>query len=83
MLGPVELPLAAGLELEWVEEARRQYTARYTEALHLLAAKGGGGNELLSRVSLDLDFDKAFASERQPGEKVSVPVEGSGAIELE
>jgi glucose-6-phosphate 1-dehydrogenase len=32
--------------------------------LHLLAAKGGGGNELLSPVSLDLDFDKAFLSER-------------------
>ena len=35
--------------------------------LHLLAAKGGGGNELLSPVSLDLDFDKAFASERVGG----------------
>jgi glucose-6-phosphate 1-dehydrogenase len=36
--------------------------------LHLLAVKGGrsssGGPELLSPVSLDLDFDKAFASER-------------------
>jgi glucose-6-phosphate 1-dehydrogenase len=36
--------------------------------LHLLAAKGGGaslqGQEMLSPVSLDLDFDKAFASER-------------------
>ncbi|MFO1326467.1 MAG: glucose-6-phosphate dehydrogenase [Rubrivivax sp.] len=32
--------------------------------LHLLAAKGGGNNELLSPVSLDLDFDKAFPSER-------------------
>jgi glucose-6-phosphate 1-dehydrogenase len=36
--------------------------------LHLLAAKGGGaslqGQEVLSPVSLDLDFDKAFASER-------------------
>jgi glucose-6-phosphate 1-dehydrogenase len=32
--------------------------------LHLLAAKGGGGNERLSPVSLDLDFDKAFATER-------------------
>jgi glucose-6-phosphate 1-dehydrogenase len=36
--------------------------------LHLLAAKGGGpaanGSERLSPVSLDLDFDKAFASER-------------------
>jgi hypothetical protein len=31
--------------------------------LHLLAAKGGGNNEALSPVSLDLDFDKAFASE--------------------
>jgi glucose-6-phosphate 1-dehydrogenase len=39
--------------------------------LHLLAAKGGGaapnGQELLSPVSLDLDFDKAFASERVGG----------------
>ena len=32
--------------------------------LHLLAAKGGGSNEALSPVSLDLDFDKAFPSER-------------------
>jgi glucose-6-phosphate 1-dehydrogenase len=36
--------------------------------LHLLAAKGGGptgaGLETLSPVSLDLDFDKAFPSER-------------------
>ena len=36
--------------------------------LHLLAAKGGGaavqGAEVLTPVSLDLDFDKAFASER-------------------
>ena len=32
--------------------------------LHLLAATGGSGNEGLSPVSLDLDFDKAFASER-------------------
>jgi len=36
--------------------------------LHLLAAKGGSGGsaqgELLAPVSLDLDFDKAFASER-------------------
>jgi glucose-6-phosphate 1-dehydrogenase len=36
--------------------------------LHLLAAKGGGpasnGAEVLSPVSLDLDFDKAFPSER-------------------
>jgi glucose-6-phosphate 1-dehydrogenase len=36
--------------------------------LHLLAAKGGGGSlqgqEMLSPVSLDLDFDKAFLSER-------------------
>jgi glucose-6-phosphate 1-dehydrogenase len=37
--------------------------------LHLLAAKGtrgtgNGGNEQLSPVSLDLDFDRAFASER-------------------
>ena len=32
--------------------------------LHLLAAKGTGNNELLSPVSLDLDFDKAFPSDR-------------------
>lgn len=32
--------------------------------LHLLAAKGSGNNELLSPVSLDLDFDKAFPSAR-------------------
>ncbi len=32
--------------------------------LHLLAAKGTGNNELLSPVSLDLDFDKAFPSQR-------------------
>jgi glucose-6-phosphate 1-dehydrogenase len=32
--------------------------------LHLLAVKGGGSNEVLSPVSLDLDFDKAFPSER-------------------
>jgi glucose-6-phosphate 1-dehydrogenase len=36
--------------------------------LHLLAAKGGSGGsaqgEVLSPVSLDLDFDKAFESER-------------------
>ncbi|RVT53488.1 glucose-6-phosphate dehydrogenase [Rubrivivax albus] len=32
--------------------------------LHLLAAKGSGNNDLLSPVSLDLDFDKAFPSER-------------------
>jgi glucose-6-phosphate 1-dehydrogenase len=32
--------------------------------LHLLAAKGSGQGELLSPVSLDLDFDKAFATER-------------------
>jgi glucose-6-phosphate 1-dehydrogenase len=32
--------------------------------LHLLAAKGAGGNEVLTPVSLDLDFDKAFPSER-------------------
>ncbi len=39
--------------------------------LHLLAAKGGGtasnAPEVLSPVSLDLDFDKAFASERVGG----------------
>ena len=32
--------------------------------LHLLAAKGSGHSEMLSPVSLDLDFDKAFPSER-------------------
>ena len=32
--------------------------------LHLLAAKGSGQGELLAPVSLDLDFDKAFTSER-------------------
>jgi glucose-6-phosphate 1-dehydrogenase len=32
--------------------------------LHLMAAKGTGSGELLAPVSLDLDFDKAFASER-------------------
>ncbi|MBK1614626.1 glucose-6-phosphate dehydrogenase [Rubrivivax gelatinosus] len=32
--------------------------------LHLLAAKGGSINEVLSPVSLDLDFDEAFPSER-------------------
>ncbi len=32
--------------------------------LHLLAAKGSGQGELLAPVSLDLDFGKAFASER-------------------
>ncbi len=32
--------------------------------LHLLAAKGSGQGEALSSVSLDLDFDKAFPSER-------------------
>ncbi len=32
--------------------------------LHLLAVKGGSGNETLSPVSLDLDFDKAFPSQR-------------------
>ncbi|HEU4459522.1 MAG TPA: glucose-6-phosphate dehydrogenase [Methylibium sp.] len=32
--------------------------------LHLLAAKGAGQRELLTPVSLDLDFDKAFATER-------------------
>ena len=35
--------------------------------LHLLAAQSGGGNELLAPVSLDLDFDKAFASQRVGG----------------
>jgi glucose-6-phosphate 1-dehydrogenase len=35
--------------------------------LHLLAAKGSGTTEVLSPVSLDLDFDKAFASERVGG----------------
>jgi glucose-6-phosphate 1-dehydrogenase len=32
--------------------------------LHLLAIKGSGVGDALSPVSLDLDFDKAFASER-------------------
>jgi glucose-6-phosphate 1-dehydrogenase len=32
--------------------------------LHLLAAKGAGQGEALSEVSLDLDFDKAFAQAR-------------------
>jgi glucose-6-phosphate 1-dehydrogenase len=32
--------------------------------LHLLAAKGSSQGELLAPVSLDLDFDKAFSSER-------------------
>jgi glucose-6-phosphate 1-dehydrogenase len=32
--------------------------------LHLLAAKGAGQGDTLSRVRLDLDFDKAFPSER-------------------
>jgi glucose-6-phosphate 1-dehydrogenase len=32
--------------------------------LHLLAAKGGALGEMLAPVSLDLDFDKAFESER-------------------
>jgi glucose-6-phosphate 1-dehydrogenase len=32
--------------------------------LHLLAAKGTGERERLSPVSLDLDFDKAFATQR-------------------
>ena len=32
--------------------------------LHLLAAKGAGQAEALSPVSLDLDFDKAFAEDR-------------------
>lgn len=32
--------------------------------LHLLAAKGAGQSEVLSPVSLDLDFDKAFAENR-------------------
>ena len=35
--------------------------------LHLLAAKGSGGNEQLTPVSLDLDFDKAFPAERVGG----------------
>jgi glucose-6-phosphate 1-dehydrogenase len=35
--------------------------------LHLLAVKGGGTNERLSPVSLDLDFDKAFPSQRVGG----------------
>ncbi|MEO6408644.1 MAG: glucose-6-phosphate dehydrogenase, partial [Burkholderiaceae bacterium] len=32
--------------------------------LHLLAAKGAGQHEMLTPVSLDLDFDKAFAENR-------------------
>ncbi len=32
--------------------------------LHLMAAKGNGTNEQLVPVKLDLDFDRAFASER-------------------
>ena len=32
--------------------------------LHLLAAKGGGNNEMLSPVKLNLDFDEAFAAAR-------------------
>jgi glucose-6-phosphate 1-dehydrogenase len=32
--------------------------------LHLMAAKGSGTSDALSPVSLDLDFDKAFPSER-------------------
>lgn len=32
--------------------------------LHLMAAKGSGPSDLLSPVKLDLDFDRAFASER-------------------
>ncbi len=32
--------------------------------LHLLAAKGAGQREMLTPVSLDLDFDKAFAENR-------------------
>src|SRR5678810_362388 len=32
--------------------------------LHLLAAKGAGQSEALAPVSLDLDFDKAFAENR-------------------
>ena len=32
--------------------------------LHLLAAKGSGQSDALAPVSLDLDFDKAFPSER-------------------
>jgi glucose-6-phosphate 1-dehydrogenase len=35
--------------------------------LHLLAAKGSSNNEMLTPVSLDLDFDRAFPSERVGG----------------
>jgi glucose-6-phosphate 1-dehydrogenase len=35
--------------------------------LHLLAQKGSGTSELLAPVKLDLDFDKAFATERVGG----------------
>jgi glucose-6-phosphate 1-dehydrogenase len=33
-------------------------------ALHLLAAKGTGNNDVLAPVQLDLDFDKTFAADR-------------------
>ncbi len=35
--------------------------------LHLLAAKGSANNDQLAPVKLDLDFDKAFASQRVGG----------------
>jgi glucose-6-phosphate 1-dehydrogenase len=35
--------------------------------LHLLAAKGSGSHERLAPVALDLDFDKAFATQRVGG----------------
>jgi glucose-6-phosphate 1-dehydrogenase len=35
--------------------------------LHLLAQKGSGTSDLLAPVKLDLDFDKAFATERVGG----------------
>ena len=35
--------------------------------LHLMAAKGSGHSEVLAPVSLDLDFDKAFPTERVGG----------------
>jgi glucose-6-phosphate 1-dehydrogenase len=35
--------------------------------LHLLAAKGSASGEMLAPVSLDLDFDKAFAADRVGG----------------
>ena len=36
----------------------------FRSELHLLAAKGGAQGEQLAPVSLDLDFDKAFPTDR-------------------